>query len=64
MLKKKLDEVSKKEFKGKGEGSKIQFQLEKDLMNVKDDLSTSINRRSILEEELTIVKNKLGKALK
>lgn len=27
-------------------------------MNVKDDLATSIDRRSIIEEELTIVKNK------
>lgn len=63
-LKKKIDEVSKKDFKGKSEGSKIQFKLEEELTNAKDDLSTSIDRNSLLEEEQTKVKTKFEKALK
>lgn len=47
-----------------GEGREIQFQLEKKMTIVKVDLSTSIDRNLILEEELTKVETKLEKSFK
>ncbi|PHT81102.1 hypothetical protein T459_14117 [Capsicum annuum] len=46
------------------EGIRIQFQLEEELTHVKAYLSTSIDKNSFLEGELTKMKTKLEKALK
>lgn len=48
-----IDKISKKDLKGKGKGSRIQFQLEEDLTNAKVDLSILMNKNTILEDELT-----------
>lgn len=63
-LNKTVNEISKKDLKGKGEGSKIQFQLEEDLTKAKIDLSILMNRNSIYENELTKVKTDLDKSRK
>lgn len=63
-MNKKLDEISKQDLKGKGGGSIIQFQLEEELTNVKDDLTTSIDKNYILEKEITKLMTKFEKVLK
>lgn len=49
--------------KGKREGSSIQFQVEEELINVKADVTASLDRNSFLEEEHTKVRTELEKAL-
>lgn len=41
-------EISKKKSKGESEGSRIQFQLEEEPINVKGDLTASYGRNFIL----------------
>ncbi|PHT43283.1 hypothetical protein CQW23_17308 [Capsicum baccatum] len=64
LLNKRVDEISKKESKGRNEGRRIQFQLEEDLINVKANLTSSLDRNSILEEKLVKMKTILEKPLK
>ncbi|KAF3619234.1 hypothetical protein FXO37_33810 [Capsicum annuum] len=63
-LNKTIDDFSKKNLKGKGKGSRIQFQLEEDLTNAKADLSILMNQNPILKDEITQVKTNLKKACK
>ncbi|XP_047267722.1 uncharacterized protein LOC124898124 [Capsicum annuum] len=62
--KKRVDEISKRNLKGKSEGSRIQFQLEEELTHAKAELVASLNRNSTLEEELIRMNTELEKALK
>lgn len=64
LLNKRVYEFSKKDSKGKGKRSRIQFHIKEEVTNVKVDLIVSFNRNFILEEEQTRVKTELVKALK
>lgn len=52
-LNKTIDEISKKDLKGKSWGNRIQFQLEENLTNAKANLSILMNKNTILVDELT-----------
>lgn len=63
-LNKTVDEISRMDLKGIVEGSRIQFQLEEDLKNTKDEIFTLMDINSFLMEKLHKVKTDLEKMLK